>query len=744
LSLPKLSPRRADRIAADLALKASAAASRTGRPPSYGGGWGGTYLPGSGFGPEGSTRDYAREAGRVDLNPLVRLIIGWYANAVQKVSFRVGRQIKKGARKGEYEANLTHGLNRILRRPCPVFGFRDTFAQFIAGILIDGNAYAVIVEDNGGQPAELWWVPNWQVEVVAGDDPRRPIAEYRIHTIHGQPIPYRPENILHIRDLPDPRNPLIGLGRLKCFLPYLLAVQNAGEYTNEAFRKGNTGIVLMPPEGAGPAGYSHAEESEMLGHKRRLDRGLAAGGSTPIMYLTSYLVHEKIGLSPQEMSAETIVDRPESYILAAAGLPALIFGLPSAVSGSTFNNVAEANRAAWEDSAASLFEMMAEGVQNQVLYRVDPDTGEEEGRYGDGAGLEVWADTSEVPALQENATEKAEHWIALVDAGLVTREYAASQLDIPEEAIPEEEAFVPGGMDEEEGGGEGALASEGEDGDDPSDDDEDDEDTPATKAARGGGARRRRGKGGKPADRVPPNVSRAARRVAQGKGTSEDQKLLKAWGKRKEAGKEPLEAYLDRHESRELASHRAKLRSLDTDWRAKLDRYDAGVARKRSALESRVAGKPDADRKLAEFDRKAAEARPDRDDQAEFAIGRTADAFDTASYNYRLAREARAEVTRRRPADEAKVLEDSRRYGAEFVARNLPPSIRSDPDPLRFVPVESVAMDLYRERGGGFGTGRDAFTPDDPARYAATVDEVRRMWLDALAGRSGRDARRGG
>jgi hypothetical protein len=504
------SARAIARIDGQLALKAAAA----NRPPSYGSGWG-TYLPGAGFGPEGGQRDYLREAGRIDLNPLVRLILAWFADAVTQVSFRVGRQIKKGARKGEYEVNSTHGLNRILRRPSPVFGFRDTFAQFIAGILIDGNCYGIIVEDNGGQPAEVWWVPNWQVEVRAGDDPRRPIAGYRIHGLDGSWVEYPPGLVLHIRDLPDPRNPLIGLGRLKCFLPYLLAVQNAGEYTNEAFRKGNTGIVLMPPEGAGPAGYSHVEEAEMLGHKRRLDRGLAAGGTTPIMYLTSFLVHEKIGLSPQEMSAETIVDRPESYILAAAGLSPLLFDIPSSSNSRTYSNKAEARRGAWEDSAVPLFGLIAEGVQDQVLYRVDPDTGDEEGRYGDAPGLEVWADTSEVPALQENMTEKAEHWIALVDTGMVKREYAASQLDIPEEAIPEEEE------EEEEAGDFNPNPAPADEEPFPEDEeDEDEEDAASVKAARGGG--RRKKKGDKDGRRVKPECSRAMSAIGGGRGTPAD------------------------------------------------------------------------------------------------------------------------------------------------------------------------------------------------------------------------------
>jgi hypothetical protein len=449
LSLPKLSPRRVASV--DDALKARLAANS--RPPSYGGGWGGLYLSGRGYGPAWANRDYEAAVGRIEMNPLVRMCLGWYTDAVTQVSFRVGRKIKKGSRKGEYEVNQSHDLNAILDSPCPVFTAEETWAQLIAAFIVDGNAYMAIVRDNGGQPRELWWVPNWQVEIKASGDPRRPIAAYRVCGVAARDdVEYPPEDVVHIRDLPDPRNPLVGMSRLRPFLPHLLAVQSGGEYINEALTKGNTGIVLMPPAGPGGGSYefTEVEEAQMRAHQRRIQDGLARGGNNPVMFLTANLVHETIGLSPDEMKADTILDRSESYAFAACGLNPVMFGVPSATAGSTFNNVAEATRSAWEDGALPKFGRIAYTLKEQVLYRRDPDTGERVGQFGDPPGMEVWPDTSEVPALREDQAQKSEYLGELFDRGIITREYYASQLDIPEEAIPEEEGFEPGGDGDED------------------------------------------------------------------------------------------------------------------------------------------------------------------------------------------------------------------------------------------------------------------------------------------------------
>jgi hypothetical protein len=175
------------------------------------------------------------------------------------------------------------------------------------------------------------------------------------------------------------------------------------------------------------------------------------------------------------MTLDRILDRPESYICAAMGLSPLLFDLPSSSESRTYSNKEEARKGAWEDSLVPLLGVIAEAIQMQVLYAIDTETGEEEGRFGDAPGLEVWADTSEVPALQENMTEKAEHWIALVDAGLVKREYAASQLDIPEEAIPDESELMP-----EEPGAEESGTAEDFNPDADVDEDPDDAFDPAT------------------------------------------------------------------------------------------------------------------------------------------------------------------------------------------------------------------------------------------------------------------------
>lgn len=467
---------RIESIFSRLGDAAYALAGRNGnrRPPHYGQ-MAGTWLAGQGYAPPATQRDYEREVGRVDLNGVVRLCLRWYANAITEATFKVGRKVKRGERKGEWQESASHPLPAILARPCPVFSARETWAMVAAGFLIDGNAYLVVVRDNAGRPAELWWVPNHQVEIVAGDDPARPISHYRVDSHSHGSFDYAPDDVVHIKDLPDTENPLVGQGVLKAFLSDILGHKRGAEYTESVLRRCNAGILLMPPSG-GSGGmsyaYTPAEEDEMRGHAARIRRGLDRGAESNVMFSTAPLAVEKIGFSPEEMALDRILDRPEAYIASAMGLSPLLLDLPSSRDSKTYANKAEARKGAWEDSVIPMLGVIAGAVRDQVLYRPGAFRDEPIGQFGDAPGLEVWADTSEVPALQENKQEVADYWVGLVDAGLCTPEYAASQLDIPEEAVPEEqEDFEP--TPEELAAVE--AGDEGDDGDAGDGDDEDDD-----------------------------------------------------------------------------------------------------------------------------------------------------------------------------------------------------------------------------------------------------------------------------
>jgi HK97 family phage portal protein len=448
--------------------------------PAYGS-YVGMYLTGTGYGvPRDGNRDPLRDAGRLDLNGIVRLCIDWYAKAITQAMFVTGKRITEGDDKGEYEPDESHPLTPILARPNPLMTYREVWSKVIAGIKIDGNAYCVIVRNNAGQPIELWWVPNHQMEIQASGDPRQPVAYYRVNALDGGSVDYHPTDVIHFRDYVDDHNPIMGMGVLKTFLDYVASLKRGGQFTNRALRRGNTGIAIMPPAGPGGVSYSMSdtEEAQMLAHKRRLDAGLDRDDGSPIIALTSFLEHTKIGFSPEEMTLDRILDRPEAYICAAMGLSPLLFDLPSSSASRTYSNKGEARKAAWEDSLVPVLGQISESLTQQLLYVTDPVTRKITGQFGDPEGMEVWSDTSNVPALQEDRSEKATYWIELVEAKLVTREYAASQLEIPDEAVPEDEpvpdplAMAAGLNDEPTEEGDDADLDDEEDEPEPTDEDD--------------------------------------------------------------------------------------------------------------------------------------------------------------------------------------------------------------------------------------------------------------------------------
>lgn len=391
--------------------------------------------PGVPFVPAGARVDYAREAGRLELNAVVAICLGWLYDNVPKAQLKVGTR-QAG---GEYEALDAHPLYEIVKRPNPVFSWQETLGGIVSDFKIDGNAYLLKARDRNGRGnvAELWWLPNRQVVVKTNPDPSapHPVEKYEV-TFGSVKRDYEPQDIVHFRDMPDPENPVVGLGRVKRQLRAVAGVNAGDTLTAAALRNAHTGIVLVPKEPLGEVIQGSHEETVQHAEMRALRNSLGGENYGGVRAASLPMEYVRYGYTPEELMLDKILDRPEAFITAAMGLNSLVLGLPSSRDTRTYSNLAEARRQAWEDGIVPTLGNLADGMQSQLLYATDA-SGVQYAEFGDGPGLECWFDTDDVPALQDDAEAKTTRVVMVYNAGLAPKSWAREALGI--ELTPEQE-----------------------------------------------------------------------------------------------------------------------------------------------------------------------------------------------------------------------------------------------------------------------------------------------------------------
>lgn len=405
----------------------------------WGGSPSGARAPGRGayYLPPGARMDYAREAGELHLNQVVAVVLGWIYDQLPSAQLRVGTMTADG----EYEARDAHPLYDLCRRPNPFFGWQELLGATSGDFKIDGNAYWIKARDRDGRGnvRELYWAPNTQVTVVGSSDPRRgPIDRYDVQ-MGAQTVSYAPDDIVHLRDMPDPASPIMGLGRVKRQLRAVAGINAGDTLTAAALRNAHTGIVLVPKQD-NPAYdlVGSPEKAAMDAEARAVKRSFGGEGFGGVRAANLPVEYVRVGYTPEELMLDRILDRPEAFLVSAMGSNPLVHGLPSGRDSRTYSNIAEARKAAWEDGIVPMQDAFAAAIQTQLVYARDPSTGATYGEFGDAEGLEVWWDRSEVKALQEDEEAQATRVVMIYNAGLIPKSRANKMLGI--ELTPAEEA----------------------------------------------------------------------------------------------------------------------------------------------------------------------------------------------------------------------------------------------------------------------------------------------------------------
>ncbi|MBB3925460.1 HK97 family phage portal protein [Sphingobium jiangsuense] len=277
-------------------------------------------------------------------------------------------------------------------------------------LLLHGNAYAQIMCDAGGEPAELFALRPERVGVEV-DARGWPVAYcYRVgdrtSRLCAEDGAGRPA-IVHLKTA-NPLDDHYGLGCLGA-ASGPVAIHNAATRWNKALldnaARPSGALVYDPGDGA----TLSAEQFARLKAEMEAAFQGAANAGRP-MLLEGGLSWQTLSMSPSEMDFVALKQGAAREIALAFGVPPLLLGLPG---DNTYANYREANRALWRQTILPLLGKILGGLA--------------QGLRGWMPGLELAPDLDRLPELAE---ERDAQWQRVGAADFLTAEEKRAMLDI--------------------------------------------------------------------------------------------------------------------------------------------------------------------------------------------------------------------------------------------------------------------------------------------------------------------------
>lgn len=371
----------------------------TGKRPSVAQGM--QWLPGTGvrYLAPASRKDYARLAGELRHNSVLSIAANWLARQALQGVWSSGYKDEEGNWEGDDASILT----RTLRKPNPFWGARVTWSGVFTDVFFHGNAFIVKAGADRGVPTELYWRPARLMTVIAQTDEALaqelgPVDRYRYEKPGGGFEEYPPDRVVHIRDLIDPINPILGMSRIEAQIRNVCAI-NAGErWTVGILENGTAGTVLSPKQSVESVKMGEQVDEATMKAQANAVKGALRGDGVGGVHSTTLPVEAvQFGVNPEDMAVNEMLDRPEGMLLAAAGLNPMALSMQSSAASRTFSNYKEALKDAWHNGVIPYQDVVCDALTDHLALD-----------YDESGELNVWLDNDDVEALKEDMNERVE------------------------------------------------------------------------------------------------------------------------------------------------------------------------------------------------------------------------------------------------------------------------------------------------------------------------------------------------
>ncbi len=358
----------------------------------------------------GATIDYEREAGRAWKNAIVAAALAWISRSLPYAPLAVFVESADGQEK----LVPKHPLAKLLKRPNPYYDgktlLQATFLSLVAG---KGNAYWWVRRANGGQPLEFWYLPHFDVWPIWDSESTTDnwISGYAYRQ-NGQIQILSNDEVIHFRDGLDPERPRMGWDALRSVSREIVVDNGASSYAAQLLDNMCIPGLLIHPKGDGI--FEEGDRQEIRDYLEQETGG--ANRFRPIA-LSGDVVLEKMSLSPQEMTLDTMQDRPEARILSIIGISPMVLDLTVGLEHSTYSNKETAEKAAWYNCIMPRIALICAELDTQVLSMFP---GAEEMYLG--------GDYRKVMALQDNLDKKYARLSTAVGGPFLTPDEARAQI----------------------------------------------------------------------------------------------------------------------------------------------------------------------------------------------------------------------------------------------------------------------------------------------------------------------------
>ncbi|UPL50552.1 phage portal protein [Hymenobacter sublimis] len=270
-----------------------------------------------------------------------------------------------------------HHLASLLYRPNPYQTWTQFVVQYIGHYLTDGDAFIYVIWNtsglNTGKPQELHIMPRG-TEVVAGTQWLATVQGYRIP---GATTVIPAADVLHMKAF-NLDGSLYGYSPVKAATLQLASVDFALKQHIKQLNMGGPKVVVFPTDVA-----------EELTEQQENELDQKINQSQRFTWSAYPLDTAQIGLSPVDLDILNSINADTGMVADLLGYPSVLL---SGTKSSTYNNVAEAQRALYNNCVIPILKDFRDGL-NHWLGKT----------YGDDVYIDI--DTSGIEVLKPNLSE---------------------------------------------------------------------------------------------------------------------------------------------------------------------------------------------------------------------------------------------------------------------------------------------------------------------------------------------------
>jgi HK97 family phage portal protein len=359
-----------------------------------------------------SQRNWSSVCGDLMLNSVVAISIDFFVRAYSQAIPMVYTKSDSG----DYMKEPNHPILELMANPQYALAPTRFWTNVIIDFKIYGNAYIRKIRNSAsGDVIGLQFLPAQSMRPTG--DNVNPIVVYE-YIVDGSPYKINPSDVIHIAWGRDPEDYRLGRSPLTSVLREIATDNQASATAYGLMANAGLPSIMVSPDTKDDIVDVNDDDLRTL--KKRLQDSFTGDQAGSIAIMSGPFKVEKISFSPNEMALDAIRHTPEERITSALGLNCLVLNLSAGLENSTYANLKEAERGAWNQGVIPLLKMFAESITQNLLGDYEQT---KPGDYFD-------YDLSLVTALMADNSEVANRAEKLFSGGVIDRAEAKRMIGI--------------------------------------------------------------------------------------------------------------------------------------------------------------------------------------------------------------------------------------------------------------------------------------------------------------------------